>query len=445
MKGILAIFRALVVMAGLSAASLSHAISATDQVKIQHALMTEDFAYLEDRFGKAQKTFELDTRNSEELEDLYGTLDSLANFAKWFRVAYRLEQWIKKYPESYAALTARGQFRARMAFLTRGGGFASETSQDQFSAMHRWNGMAREDLLASLKLTRYPLISHIELFSIEMAESNDESKHKHFAEAYLIAPSSMSLHLAVMNSLRPRWGGSYAAMMAYIDKVKKHVKSEQDLNSLRATIPSDMASTQDNEGTAQLAYEIHAKTLELGKTSGYLCTRAYYAKALKKPKESMLRDLQEAAKSKFIEPYCAGMATEYAKDNFKTRQAITLLDAYIKRLPYSYDLLNAKASVYIERGNIAAAVPVLLQSAELGDNWAQTLAGKHLVNGWGVKRDTEKGLKLLKTAADNNYQDAQAALVQTLESLGRAEEAKKARMLYSPKDSSASTPSYTYR
>lgn len=442
MKKFLVLFQMLVALTGLSSAGLSHAINVADQVKIQTALMTGDFAYLENRFNKAQKAFELDTRNSVEIEGLYGALYSLYNTTKWHRVLYRTEHWVRNYPESYAALTARGKARVVMGFFARGSEFVPDTSQNRFSDMRRWHGMAKEDLLASLKLTRYPLISHIELHNIAMAGSDDESKYKHFAEAYLIAPASMRLHLNVMNSLRPRWGGSYAAMMAYIDKVKGHVKSERDLNRLKAMIPSDMASTQDSLKNTQLAYEMHETALELSKTSSYLCTRAYYAEVLEKPKESILRDLLAAARVESVSHDCMGMVTDYARKNFKAREAITLLDAYLKHLPYSYELLNAKASVYIERGNIAAAMPVLMKSAELKDDWAQTLAGKHLVNGWGVRRDTEKGLNLLRAAADNDYRDAQASLVLALESLGRTKEAEQARKRYTPQDS---TPSYTYR
>jgi hypothetical protein len=61
-----------------------------------------------------------------------------------------LERWVQAYPNSYAALTARGAYYYRMGAFLRGGDFIAETPRLKIWAMHNSLALARPDLRAPL-------------------------------------------------------------------------------------------------------------------------------------------------------------------------------------------------------------------------------------------------------------------------------------------------------
>lgn len=412
------------------ASAASQAGEPVSRERLFGALLSGNFSQLERTFNEAQQDFERKRQSDKNLTEVYYGLDELHLLLDQATASKRLDDWVRQFPSSYAARTVRGNYLADKAVQARGGKFVADTRDEQFAEMRKWHALAKRDLLASLKLTRYPLISHIKLYTIAMVGGDEKAKSIHISKAFEIAPASMQLHKQVMVSLSPRWGGSYEGMQAYVDKVKKGLESDKDRGILKSMIIEDKASYLTVQKQYEAAYGLYGEAIKLRDSSNYLCKRAYLGTLLKKSSASILNDIKAASAKDMPDPYCAKMAANFAKANISLADTIPLMDAYIKHFPRNAELYNARGWVHQERGNKAAAHPDLLKSAELGNAWGQTMAGKYLFSGWGGPVDRVKALGLLKAAAEQGEPNAQLSVVQALEYLGKPDEARLAKQRY---------------
>lgn len=430
MKKITRTFTWLVMAVCVGACSASPAGEPVLREQLLGALVSGDFKQLEQAYSTAQQDFERDRTTDTKLGEVHYALSDLSQRLDHQTASRRLDEWAQQFPSSYAAKTVRGVYLSERAMQARGGKFSSETSEEQFAEMHQWNALAKQDLLASLKLTRYPLISHVELYRIAMVGSDDQDRSIHFAKAYEMAPASMQLHKQVMVSLTPRWGGAYELMQAYVDKVGPELGSDKDRGILKSMIIEDRAATLTKEKKYEEAYALYGEAILLRDSTTYLCKRAYLGTLLKKPAVSILNDLKAAVAKDVPYTYCATMAASFARANINDAATLPLLDAYLKHFPRSAELYNARAWVHQERNDQVSAFPDLLKSAELGNAWGQTMAGKYLFSGWGGTLDRVKALGLLKAAAEQGEPNAQLSVVQALEFLGKPDEAQLAKQRY---------------
>ena len=431
MKKMARVFSWFVVGVCVVVSAASQASAPVSRESLLEALLSGNLSQLERTFNEVQQGFERNRRADKNLAEVYYGLEDMHLFPDQATVSKRLDDWVRRFPRSYAAKTVRGSYLADKAMQARGGKFVSATTDEQFAEMRKWHVLAQRDLQASLTLTRYPLISHIRLYTIAMVGSDDQAKAVHFSKAFEIAPASMQLHKQVMVSLTPRWGGSYEAMQAYIDKVKPGLESDKDRGVLKSMIIEDKASSLTAQKQYEQAYGLYGEVIPLRDSSNNLCKRAYLGSLLKKPAVSILNDLKAASAKDMPDTYCATMAASFARANVGLADTIPLMDAYIKHFPRNADLYNARAWAYQQRGDKPSAYPDLLKSAELGNAWGQTMAGKYLFSGWGGPVDQAKAIELLKAAAEQGEPNAQLSVVQALEYLGKPDEAKQAKQRYS--------------
>lgn len=430
MKKVARTFAWLVMAICMGACSASPAGEPVLRERLLGALVSGDFKQLEQAYAEAQQDFERDRKTDTKLGEVYYALSDLPQRLDHPTASRQLDEWAKQFPRSYAARTVRGVYLSDRAMQARGGKFVNETSEEQFSEMRKWHALAKQDLLASLKLTRYPLMSHVELYRIAMVVSDDQDRSVHFAKAFEMAPASMQLHKQVMVSLTPRWGGSYEMMQAYVDKVGPKLGLDKDRGILKSMIIEDKASDMTTQKKYAEAYALYGEAILLRDSTNYLCKRAYLGTLLKKPEVSILNDLKAAVVKDVPYTYCATMAASFARSNINQAETLPLLDAYLKHFPRNAELYNARAWVNQERNDQVSAFPDLLKSAELGNAWGQTMAGKYLFSGWGGTVDRVKALDLLKAAAEQGEPNAQLSVVQALEFLGKPEEAQLAKQRY---------------
>jgi tetratricopeptide (TPR) repeat protein len=430
MTKIVGAFFTLIICFSVVASDVLKADEQLSREKLVDALVSGDLGFLDRTLNGLQQDFERNRHPDEELGKTFARMGNLQLMIDPAIASKRLDDWVSKFPRSYAAKTIRGNYLADMATQARGGKFADDTTDKQFAEMRKWNDLAKHDLLASLELTRYPLISHIHLFRIAMTESDGNAERIHFAKAFKISPKSLALHKQVLASLKPRWGGSYEAMQAYINKVGRELDSDKDRNILKSMIIDDKALYLTDSKEYGKAYALYDEAIKLRDSSKHLCLRAYVGFKMKKPATLILNDMKAAVTKDMPDPYCATMAANFAKANIALSDTIPLIDSYLKHFPRSAELYNARGWVYQEKGNKAPAYQDFLKSAELGDAWGQTMAGKCLFNGWGIPADRIKSLDLLKAAAEQGEPNAQLSVVQALEFLGKPEEAKLAKQRY---------------
>lgn len=155
---------------------------------------------------------------SEDIHAFYRKFESSGVEAD--RVSAR---WLSSAPKSPYAMLARGMYLREQAWKARGDDWASETSSDR---MRRKSGIFAEAVpLLREAYKREPKLmpAYAALLNLGVIESRDdwisEAIHagtKHDAGCY-------ALMYQRMFSMKPRWGGSYEAMLAYANEIAPEI------------------------------------------------------------------------------------------------------------------------------------------------------------------------------------------------------------------------------
>ncbi|MEO7324167.1 MAG: DUF4034 domain-containing protein [Dokdonella sp.] len=193
-----------------------------------------DFAALEQHFNALELKFENNKATEYDLLDAYRPFymreDVLAN---------ELSAWTKAYPKSYPAHLARGTYYRKLGELNRGTAPASEVSAQKFSYMDQVFAIAKPELESALRLTPKPYLAALNLLNIARYTSSTEDSDRYVALSNKLLPGNMLARGRYIDHLKPRWGGSYEKMEAFVKRSRKEGVSEANLGLLRAMIDDD--------------------------------------------------------------------------------------------------------------------------------------------------------------------------------------------------------------
>jgi len=127
-----------------------------------------------------------------------------------------LDEWVAAKPDSYMALAARGIHRAALGWYARGAKWACETPPGNFRRMAEQHAIAFPDLDDALAMHPGLLAVHRALIWIASANSAPLALRRRLLDAALAqCPDCYQIRVAFTFTLRPRWGGTYAAMDAF--------------------------------------------------------------------------------------------------------------------------------------------------------------------------------------------------------------------------------------
>ncbi|MGM9481497.1 tetratricopeptide repeat protein [Roseateles sp. NT4] len=163
-----------------------------------------------------------------------------------------LDAWVAKRANDPFAYLARGTYRIKLGWTSRGGGYAKETSASQFRDMAAWFALAKADLdLAIMKMPRL-VVAYCYLIEIDMTEGGLK-KRSLYAQALKINPDSFILREFLLHSLRPRWGGSYEEMAQVVSDAKPSYARMPDLKALEGWVDADIGELLRRQGREQEA------------------------------------------------------------------------------------------------------------------------------------------------------------------------------------------------
>ena len=384
------------------------------QRHIVNLIEKRDYDELQRLLGGYQRAFEDDPGTSPRLENAFATLHRVPR-----RAETALNEWVGRYPTSYVALLARGNFYQSQGLEARGTAFIKDTPEENIRAMRAYLGKARSDLERSLKMTQKPYLSHRILMSIARTSGNRKSGRMHYLEAVKLAPQSVELRLAHMTSLEPRWGGSYAEMEAFVAESRSQLKDPAAVARLAARIPADRADERQRAKDFAPALKLYDEAILLYPGAGTLCERSYVQSQLKRDAEAFT-DVKLALSKARDNRYCLERAVAVASTASNADEAIGLMNLVIEADPGSNHALNQRGWRYQQQGRADLAFQDFLASARLGDGWGQLMTGKYYWAGKGVKEDREEALAWLRKAAAQGHPDAKLSLEQALQQLGRS-------------------------
>ena len=376
-----------------------------------------DFAGLESTIGGLQEAYERDTAASVTLETAVATFARLPAAAE-----ATLDQWVAKYPRSYAAHVARARFFMEQAVRARGDRFAADTPKENFTKMLALQARALDDLERSFALTAFPYLTHRYSISIARQQSRRDAVRTHFAAAIQLAPLSVETRLAYLDALEPRWGGSMLAMQRFIDDSRAAVADDQAFARLQARVPAYRAFEARQAHNPDLALREIDTAIALHDAAGLRCERANILGTLKRHADAFA-ELQRGLALSSYDSACLDAATyavtkapaaTSAAENSEQLRILTLVVEQGKASAHTY---GQRGWRYQQQARDDLAFPDYLAAAQLDDGWAQLMAGKMLWMGKGVKQDREQALHWLKLADAKGHPDAKLSYKQAQEQI----------------------------
>lgn len=174
-----------------------------------------------------------------------------------------LDAWVAQRANDPFAYLARGAYRVKLGWTSRGGGWARETSAGQFRDMAAWFSLAKGDLSLAIKKMPRLVVAYCFLIEIDMTEGGLK-KRSLYAQALKINPDSFIVREFLLHSLRPRWGGSYEEMAQVVSDAKPSYARMPELKALEGWADADIGELLRRQGKAQEAKTYLVRALSKG-------------------------------------------------------------------------------------------------------------------------------------------------------------------------------------
>ena len=236
--------------------------------EISELILQEKFLSFEALSKKYEKEFQQDPRYESPLTKLYEAIDG-----NNLQILPKLDKWVESRP-SYISYSARGIYKMSRGYKIRGENSVSETPKINILKMEAIHGEAKHDLLIAIKTNnRFPP-AYIGLINVERASGNGDDCKRIAIDANRLIPESYYIRFAYLQTLEPRWGGSYSAMLAYTNNIDAALtKLNPRIWGLKAEVPAERGFTAwlDNDYTQAIKY--YSEALRYGDRMEFLKNR----------------------------------------------------------------------------------------------------------------------------------------------------------------------------
>jgi hypothetical protein len=181
------------------------------------------YADLDKLMNQVQRDFEEGRRDDITLMHLFrGFYDTDPTLEEKFNA------WIAAYPQSYAAMEARGIYYRRIAYLARGDKYVNQTPDQQLVIMNVYLKRAMESHVAALKLTSKPILSYFDILSVAKLVGGQQVADQMLAQANQVDPQNFIVRYKYLVMLETRWGGGLQKMQQFrADAQKSGMPIEQ--------------------------------------------------------------------------------------------------------------------------------------------------------------------------------------------------------------------------
>jgi len=360
--------------AGLSDTPAAATVEASETQPLQW-LKAGDYEALEQYYSQRLRDYEAGNASDE---DLY------ASFRKLYEDAWdnegNFDRWVQAYPASYSAVLARGTFLYRRAWSVRGDKYLNETTREQVNSMSNYLARARAALFESLKMSPKPYLSTLYLLNVDILEGSAAQRRHWYELGTAMDPNNSLLHLRYMWSLRPRWGGSYREMEAFLHQCEEQHLKPTLLARLGMLIHADLAEDGMSAGDQNKALDEWDQVLKLAAAAN------------------------ETPGTEAVVGY-ARAAWDLGRRADADRALAKLSDQNINDA-WS---LSQVGFIYASEHRDVDAWPLLLKSAKLNDRWAQFTVGKTMFLGspdLHMQADHDGGIEWIRRSADQCFAEA---------------------------------------
>jgi len=332
----------------------------------------------------------------------------------------RLEAWVEARPDSHRPRMARARYWIAIAWLERGAALAGETSDEQFAAMKRYMGKARDDLRTVIDRQPGLTVAYAALIDMVKATGSVDKVQQIARSGLDQYEASYPIRYELLYALQPKWGGSIEGMRNVIHRTERLLDENPRLARLHGFLAYVKADELDRAGQHERARKYYDKAIERGGVVRFFEARAETYEDLER------YDAAEADHRKVLElaPETAESYVEMGdfvrlyRDQSKS--ALRYYDRAIDYSPLDPDAREGRGYAHAELGHYGRALEDLQRATVYDDHDADlhqyvgwlamwkldrpAEAIPHAERAYELGRDNSDNLQTL-TAAKNAEQD----------------------------------------
>lgn len=252
----------------------ANCVRATPSLDVIELVRNRDFNSLEAHFNAIQSSFE------QGKTDEYALLDSFRPFyTRTDVLSDELKEWTDAHPKSYVAHLARGTYYRKLGELNRGTSVSRDVPRAAMNYMDQVFEISEKELTTALPLRRNPYLAVLNLLNIARYRSDTVASDRYLAEGNRLLPGNMLVRARYLDHLKPRWGGSYAAMAAFVQRSKLEGVDAANLGLLSAMINDDKGFVAQTNGNLELAVATYKLALSQAEHANPRLQRDYLSAA----------------------------------------------------------------------------------------------------------------------------------------------------------------------
>ncbi len=185
-----------------------------------------------------------------------------------------LDSWVED-TGSFSSYTFRGFWYSGMANYYRGIGWIDSVSEENILQMRKNHKLALADFQSALKIRANFSPIYERMIQIGQASGDEDLKLSALRTGLDENPNSYWIRSKYLNSLTPRWGGSFDKMQQFINEAIKKADSNPRIWSLRGAVFAEKAFTEQLKKNYNEASKLYAKALGLGDKGRWIRQLAY--------------------------------------------------------------------------------------------------------------------------------------------------------------------------
>jgi tetratricopeptide (TPR) repeat protein len=230
-----------------------------DRLAVRRLLLTRSYDTLDLVLSAYADSVVRDYRLEYRLFDAYAAFD-----VPMSSLEPLLTEWVGRQPTSAAALLARGTYLSAAGWNARGSKFARETNPGQFIGMANYFRRASADFNAALRIAPSSIVAYRALMSISMNASDAEKSRELLDRGLKIQPYSFRLRAFYMETLLPRWGGSYDAMTRFAEESGPYAARNPRIRALGGFVEWDRGRVLEKAGRNAEAIKAYERAMQFG-------------------------------------------------------------------------------------------------------------------------------------------------------------------------------------
>jgi len=245
--------------------------------KIKELVSKHDFNALDNLYDEFLKKYEKDVLYEWYLNQAYSIFTPNNDMS-----IEDLDMWVAK-TGSYVAYAARGGYKTELGLIARGAKFIADTPDSKIQEMQRWHNEAAKDLQIAITKKSSLISAYSILMEIATASNMPFTARQILDGAEIFDKRTFYVKAGYMNSLLPRWGGTYREMSEFAQSELKYLNSNPRLWTLQGAADADRADDYYREENYAAAIESYTQALKFGDCVTWLKYRAacYYKQGKK--------------------------------------------------------------------------------------------------------------------------------------------------------------------